>query len=111
MSLSRSRNRLVWLIHESSLSRIVIGVQRAGFTLLEFLVVLVILGVLAGVAGFSLASTPPGYREAGGSPALERALRTGTPVLDSAMERTPELYLPDGRAVPALPWTTDTAPE
>ncbi len=85
--------------------------MRRGFTLLELLVVLVILGVLAGVAGFSLGSTPPGPGDATPSPALERALVGGAPVLDSATERTPELFLPDGRAVPALRWTSDSAPK
>lgn len=84
---------------------------RSGVTLLELLVVLVILSVLAGVAGFSLASTPPSSGDAASSPARERALRGRFPVLDSATEGTPELFLPDGRAVPVLPWTPDTAAE
>jgi prepilin-type N-terminal cleavage/methylation domain-containing protein len=84
---------------------------RSGATLLELLVVLVILSVLAGVAGFSLGSTPPDPGHATPSPGLERALRGGTPALDSATEEAPELYLPDGRAVPALRWTSDSTPE
>lgn len=82
--------------------------HRRGFTLLETLVVLVILGVLAGIAGFSLAAAPSRGTDDGGSAARERALRAGVPVLDSTIEGKQRLHLPDGRTVPTLPWTSDS---
>lgn len=88
-----------------------VGGGLAGFTLLEILVVLVILGVLAGVAGFSLSAAPASRADDAGSAARERALRAGVPVLDSTVEREQQLYLPDGRSVPILPWTTNDMPQ
>lgn len=83
---------------------------RRGFTLLELLVVLVILGALAGVAGFSLAAAPMGHTNDLESTARDRALRSGVPVLDTAMA-SEQLLLSDGRTVPTLLWTADSMPQ
>ena len=71
------------------------GRATAGVTLLELLVVLVILGVLVSVAGFSLTAAPTSRADDAGSAALERALRAGAPALDSTAGREQQLYLPN----------------
>lgn len=76
--------------------------MRRGFTLLELLVVLVILGVLAGVAGFSLAAAPMGLTDDPGSAARDSALRAGVPVRDTSAVGE-QLHLPDGRTASASP--------
>jgi prepilin-type N-terminal cleavage/methylation domain-containing protein len=78
---------------------------RDGYTLLEVIVVLAIMGLMAGVSGLALASlkTP---RESEWLRALRQAraeaIRTGRPmrIEDHRARRTaPILFLPDGRAI------------
>jgi prepilin-type N-terminal cleavage/methylation domain-containing protein len=76
-----------------------------GYTLLEVLVVLAIMGIALGVSGLALASLKA-PREAEQvrqlRQARERAIQSGGPVfLDITMARstTHVLFLPDGRAI------------
>jgi prepilin-type N-terminal cleavage/methylation domain-containing protein len=60
------------------------GARQAGFTLVELMVVLVVLGIMAGVAGLAVRSLndtdPAGQRAAAIADARRRALDTRRPV-------------------------------
>jgi prepilin-type N-terminal cleavage/methylation domain-containing protein len=88
------------------------SVPPSGFTLVEVIVVLAIMGMILGVSGVALASlrpTPGSERLRALAVARERAIRTGQPVrvtTDSILKGsnhsplpTPLLFLPDGRAL------------
>lgn len=78
---------------------------RVGFTLLEVIVVIVILGLIMGMSGLAFLSLRA-PREADVTRELRRArseaIRTGRPV-STVVNHTPRttlvLFLPDGRAV------------
>lgn len=77
----------------------------SGFTLLEVMVVMVILGLIVGMSGLAFVSLRA-PREADHvrdlRRAWEEAIRTGRPVTVSgnqAPRTTPTLFLPDGRGI------------
>jgi prepilin-type N-terminal cleavage/methylation domain-containing protein len=77
---------------------------RAGYTLVEVIVVLAIMGLVAGVSGLALASlkTPSeSDRTRALRQARAEAIRTGLPIrtVDNFAPRTTHLFLPDGRAI------------
>lgn len=88
--------------------------EREGYTLIEMIVVLAILGLMLGISGVALASLREPSRAAG-IRALERArmdaIKTGIPVSvavslhDTGEHNAPRtthlLFLPDGRVVGA----------
>lgn len=73
------------------------GLGRRGVTLVELVVVLVILGIAAGVAAFGgLQSSKPGSSAQRADSLQAIALESGHPIMDT-MSGSRTLYLPDGR--------------
>lgn len=82
---------------------------RGGYTLIEVIVVLALIGLVVGIGGLALASLKvPRESEAVRAmrDARTQAIRTGDPVSLTTMasdtglnERTTHLFLPDGRAI------------
>lgn len=75
--------------------------SRAGVTLIELVVVLLVLGLLGGMSGLAVSSLRPpseAPREAGLWRARAEAIRTGRSVR-IADDTAPAVFLPDGRAI------------
>jgi prepilin-type N-terminal cleavage/methylation domain-containing protein len=76
-------------------------VSRAGVTLVELVVVLLVLGLLGGMSGLAVSSLrppPEAPREALLRHARAEAIRTGRSVR-IAGDAAPAAFLPDGRAI------------
>lgn len=74
---------------------------RAGITLVEMIVVMLLLSLLAGISGLAIGRYRPGSEDALSTTARARdsAIRWGKAVRLSADSLRPMLFLPDGRVV------------